>query len=250
MSTGKRAENELTIIVVGDFPLLTIPLSLLALGQYIFVVHYQIEIETISPGNSVKGTSTFAVWLFLWLLTVVCSGIFGTVLNPYIESEQRHRMREEWEIERKNHDLELKRWNSKITNFEKDWQRKVDEENRKRELAHLYWDDVQGGEHCVSNGRKKYTARLANLTPSLDGMEACKATPITLNGVMYDSPIYCENMGMHGVRGHWITDGEGICAAYWEFVKTKVLLMIPSLQTIRFNIFQPRIVQLHILVTA
>lgn len=84
-------------------------------------------------------------------------------------------------------------WRQKITRFEEEWQRMVDEENRKRERARLYWDDINGDEHCLSNGRKKYTARLANLTPSLDAMEACKSTPITLNGVTYDHPIICEN---------------------------------------------------------
>ncbi|KAG6878940.1 hypothetical protein C0992_006476 [Termitomyces sp. T32_za158] len=140
-------------------------------------------------------------------------------------------------------------WRQKVARFEEEWQRKVDEENRKRDRARLYWDDIKGDEHCLSNGRKKYTARLANLPSSLDAMEACKFTPITLNGVTYDNPIICENtvrlttdrealgaksnidtlQGPHGVRGHWVADNEGVCAAYWEYVKTKVVVLFVPL---------------------
>ncbi|KAH0581643.1 hypothetical protein H2248_011340 [Termitomyces sp. 'cryptogamus'] len=233
------------------------------------------------------------IWVTMLLLTLV--GFVGFYTGQPSESEHNH-IRERWEAERQNHEIEVEKWHKdrdarlaqetgeidrfkreehnlvvrkqemiadytlkeerwlqkmdsyqakekdiirrqeemenlyhakeqawrqKIASFEDEWQRMIDNENRKRERARLYWDDIQGDEYCLANGRKKYTARLANLTPSLDSMEACKFTSITLNGVTYDRPISCENTRSHGVRGHWIADNEGICAAYWEYVKIK-----------------------------
>ncbi|KAG6853678.1 hypothetical protein C0991_002321 [Blastosporella zonata] len=100
-------------------------------------------------------------------------------------------------------------WRAKVGRFKDEWQRMVDAEVRERERARLYWDDIHGDQHCISNGRKKYSARLANLTPSLDGMEACKGGP-------------------RGIRGHWIADNEGVCAAYWDLVKLKVRSSVPE----------------------
>ncbi|KAG6844996.1 hypothetical protein H0H87_001768 [Tephrocybe sp. NHM501043] len=135
------------------------------------------------------------------------------------QEEALIRRREEMEKTYRRRELA---WQDKIGRFEEEWKRKVDAEIRERERARLYWDDIRGDEHCISNGRKKYSARLANLTPSLDGMEACKSTAITLNGVTYDKPISCENTGSpRGIRGNWIADNEGVCASYWEFVKLK-----------------------------
>ncbi|KAG6916939.1 hypothetical protein DXG01_004626 [Tephrocybe rancida] len=178
--------------------------------------------------------------------------IRGMVLD-YTQEEERWQGKMEWYkrqergLLRRQEEMEdtYRRrehaWQAKIERFKEEWQRMVDAEIRERERARLYWGDIQGAEHCIANGRKKYSARLANLTPSIDGMEACKATPITLNGVTYRQPISCENTvgrylsnavahnltcpvqgGVHGIRGHWIADNEGACAAYWEFVKPKV----------------------------
>ncbi|KAG6899932.1 hypothetical protein C0993_005234 [Termitomyces sp. T159_Od127] len=116
------------------------------------------------------------------------------------ESEEVERFqKEEQELVRRREEMnetyrnEEHAWRQKVDNFKEEWQRMVDEETRKRERARLYWDDVKGDEHCLSNGRKRYTARLANLTPSLDAMEACRSTPLALNGVTYEHPVHCES---------------------------------------------------------
>ncbi|KAG6812357.1 hypothetical protein H0H92_003257 [Tricholoma furcatifolium] len=162
------------------------------------------------------------------ITTHILSVFLGAFLNESLEPYERTRLRKEWDVERKKHSVEIEqykreeqRWCSKIDAFEEEWKKMVDREMRERERARLYWDDVRRDEHCLSNGHRKYSARLANLIPSIDGMEACKATPITLNGVTYDKPISCEDMGHNSIRGHWIASDETVCAAYWEFVKSK-----------------------------
>ncbi|KAG5650349.1 hypothetical protein H0H81_012556, partial [Sphagnurus paluster] len=109
----------------------------------------------------------------------------------------------------------------RIEHFEEELRKKFEWEKRERERAQVYWKDVQGEVHCLANGRKKYTAQLANLPPTVDGMVACKETSIEINGITYNSPISCENRGNGVIRGHWIADNETLCAAYWEFVKLK-----------------------------
>ncbi|KAF8072323.1 hypothetical protein FPV67DRAFT_1484914 [Lyophyllum atratum] len=110
----------------------------------------------------------------------------------------------------------------RIEGFEEELERKAEQEKQERERAQVHWVDIQGAEHCLSNGRKKYSARLANLPASLDAMEACRATSVTINGIAYESPMSCEDRGRSdGVYGHWIIDNEGVCASYWESVKLK-----------------------------
>lgn len=126
----------------------------------------------------------------------------------------------------------LQEWNARIQELRleeqillakhEEWRKKLEREKREREQARLYWADIRGDEHCVANGRKKYTAELANLPWSMDRVEACKATPATINGITYQTPKACEDRGfMEGVRGHWIVENEAVCVAYWEFTKQK-----------------------------
>ncbi|KAG6916938.1 hypothetical protein DXG01_004625 [Tephrocybe rancida] len=148
------------------------------------------------------------------------------LIDEYAFMERGYKAREKDLIQRQEEMKDVYRrteqeWQLKIGKFEQEWQRKIDAEVRERERAHLYWDDIQGDERCLSNGHKKYTARLANLTPLFDGMEACNATAVTINGVTYNSPISCENRGgLDGIRGHWIAEADE-CTVYWEYVKKK-----------------------------
>ncbi|KAG5635767.1 hypothetical protein H0H81_010169 [Sphagnurus paluster] len=105
--------------------------------------------------------------------------------------------------------------------FEEELRRKFEREKRQPERARVYWSNIQGEDHCIANGRKKYTAQLANLLPTVDAMDACENTPVEINGITYGSPISCEDQGNGVIRGHWIADKELMCAAYWEFTQVK-----------------------------
>ncbi|KAG6812360.1 hypothetical protein H0H92_003260 [Tricholoma furcatifolium] len=233
---------------------------------------------TTEPESSSALTIILIVVLIATNIFSAFIGARSARVNESNESSDRLRVRKQWEVEKKNHAIEVQGWEadqaarratesreierfrreqqrwdekiewykdqgedlarrqrqmdeeyrrkeqvwkSKIDRFEEEWNKMVDREVRERERARLYWDDVHGEEHCLSNGHRKYSARLANLTPSLDGMEACRATPITLNGVIYANPISCEDTS-RGIRGHWVAGNENLCAAYWEEVKVKV----------------------------
>ncbi|KAF8075267.1 hypothetical protein FPV67DRAFT_625232 [Lyophyllum atratum] len=101
-------------------------------------------------------------------------------------------------------------------------QHELERAQQEREQAKLYWVDVRGEPHCIANGRKGYSARLANLPMFMDKVEACRATPMKINGITYQTPVTCEDRGIFdGVYGHWIADNEAVCSAYWEFTKQK-----------------------------
>ena len=91
--------------------------------------------------------------------------------------------------ERMAEEREWQRMKKKREREEAEWVEKA----RKRERMRLYWVDVRGDRHCMAHGTRKYTARLANLLPGIDPIEACKATPFTIHGVTYDSPVHCED---------------------------------------------------------
>ncbi|KAF8060142.1 hypothetical protein FPV67DRAFT_333075 [Lyophyllum atratum] len=141
-----------------------------------------------------------------------------------IEDYKRQEAQLIWRREQRIDDFrrEEAEWKRKIDRFEEELKEKVERERRERELARLYWVDVTGDEHCIANGRKSYTARLANLSGSINGVEACKATPITINGITYQKPITCEQARWGGsVHGRWVADNEAVCAAFWEVVNRK-----------------------------
>jgi hypothetical protein len=70
---------------------------------------------------------------------------------------------------------------------------RIEKEKWERQRMRLYWDNIQADKQCVAHGTRKYTARLANLLPGIDAIEACKATPFTIHDMTYDSPAYCED---------------------------------------------------------
>lgn len=115
--------------------------------------------------------------------------------------------REEWESDRQRHSIENQHWLERLAKYQaeedamkeniKAWERelaqKKEQERREREQMRLYWADVEGAEKCSGHEVMAYMARLENLLPSIDAIMACKATPITINGITYDGPNYCED---------------------------------------------------------
>ncbi|KAG6872869.1 hypothetical protein C0995_005857 [Termitomyces sp. Mi166 len=160
--------------------------------------------------------------------------IFGAVIQRWASVDPRdpnvrQRILEKWKEDvdhqqqlRDRHKQEAGEWKSRAKNFEKEWQARLDEKTQERERAALVWGEFVGDPQCASSGRRKYYARLWNLTPSLSGIESCMSTPATINGITYDAPVTCEDKGILGVYGHWMAENETICSTFWEFVKRKV----------------------------
>jgi hypothetical protein len=112
-----------------------------------------------------------------------------------------------------------------IQNREREEAERIKKEKWERQRMRLYWDDVQGEEHCLGHGTRRYTARLGNILSGIDAMEACRTTPFTIHGVTYNSPTYCEDRGIFtggsGVYGHWVVTEEPMCLTFWHLFSDK-----------------------------
>jgi hypothetical protein len=102
--------------------------------------------------------------------------------------------REWWEKKQKREREEEQKWQEKKQRRELEEAERVEKEKWERQRMRLYWDDIQVEERCVAHGTRKYSARLANLLPGIDAIEACKATPFRIHDVTYNSPDYCESV--------------------------------------------------------
>jgi hypothetical protein len=163
--------------------------------------------------------------LFLGILF----GVIGACINQslgenILDPDVRERIQRKWNIKIKEHRRfmehaheeedqwkgKMDEWNEKQEDWfrkEQQWQREWTEMQRRareeaerarkekwdREHMNLYWEDIRPEEKCIAHRTKKYSARLANLLPGIDALDACKATSLTLHGVTYDSPLYCED---------------------------------------------------------
>ncbi|KAJ3505091.1 hypothetical protein NLJ89_g7596 [Agrocybe chaxingu] len=59
------------------------------------------------------------------------------------------------------------------------------------------WEVPKAGT-CKSYGTRIYSARLWNIPGGMDWKEACEASPITIKGVVYNTPDECEDKGFTG----------------------------------------------------
>ena len=136
------------------------------------------------------------------------------------ELEWKEKM-DDWAEKKDRWQKEEQQWDEKVQRREREWGKETDDWNKKkdewrrlqegwarekerrereeakerweREHMNLYWEDVRGGEKCVAHKTKEYSARLANLLPRVDAMDACKSTPFSIHGVAYESPLHCED---------------------------------------------------------
>jgi hypothetical protein len=110
---------------------------------------------------------------------------------------------DKWNVKQDGWDRKQDEWHRKEQTWQREWNEmerraheeaeRVEKEKWEWEHMNLYWEDLKGEEHCVAHRTKKYSACLANLLPGIDVLEACKATPLTIHGVTYDSPLHCED---------------------------------------------------------
>ncbi|KAI0337363.1 hypothetical protein BDW22DRAFT_1340032, partial [Trametopsis cervina] len=121
------------------------------------------------------------------------------------EVQARAKERKDWEAERARHEEEDRRW-------EKDrWDR-----------MQLYWGDLWRNDHCHSYATREYSARLWNIAPGANGLEACRVTSNRINARDFATPTYCEDRGRDGIHGHWLVDfDEGACHPYWDPLNDK-----------------------------
>jgi len=136
-----------------------------------------------------------------------------TVCHDPLDPRERARVREEWRRELLVMDETRSRWRREKEAREKE------EEDRRR--AHLYWSDLEGNDRCISFSTREYTAQLRNLSPGLDRLQACLATPITIHGATLDNPDWCGDRDRGGrVIGHWVVrSNETLCSTFWSRFK-------------------------------
>jgi hypothetical protein len=196
-------------------------------------------------------SSLAAIFIFL-LVLVPLSGLCGAwiqwsvrVSRDIVDPKVRDQIRREWSIELETHNramehaqAEEREWQEKKENREREESERAEREKRNRDLMGLYWDDAQG-EHCIAYRTRRYRARLENLLPSINVIEACKATPITIHSLTYDSPLYCEDTTVGSclfsnqytvlvkdcdqtifrgpsIYGHWVVHDDPFCSTYWQ----------------------------------
>lgn len=158
------------------------------------------------------------IFTFLGVFFVVIVGFLGAVLDRSVipGHASRELIRNDWKFQLERHELQDRAWSAKFASYERkeielarklsryelevkkrqeaieQWERELDEkiatEKRERERMRLYWTDIKPATQCLGKGLMKYSARLANLETSIDAVSACKATPITINGITYNSP--------------------------------------------------------------
>jgi len=191
----------------------------------------------LSPHNSTKLTHSLpyrsvAILLLVAFVIIPLSVSYGvwihkTYGNDTLEPAVRDRIRKEWAIEMENHERVVERarqeeeeWYKKKLKREREEAERIEREKRERVRMRLYWDEIQGDPQCLGYETRRYSAYLANLLPTIDAIEACRATPITIHGVTYRSPLYCEDRGA-GIIGHWLITNEPVCSTYWEYFKDK-----------------------------
>ncbi|KAI0346840.1 hypothetical protein BDW22DRAFT_1321910 [Trametopsis cervina] len=147
-----------------------------------------------------------------------------------IERTEHKAFIHQWQTERKQHQNELKSWEDEKNNQRKQWEdEKADHEEENRrwekerwERMRLYWGDLRRGEHCHSYAIREYTSRLWNIDPTVDPIEACMRTSVTINGKIFSSPIACEDRGRDGIHGRWLVDvGESACEPNWGTLDDK-----------------------------
>lgn len=106
-----------------------------------------------------------------------------------------------WEQELREHEVLKAQWDTENKRYQEDmikWEaeRKAEEKRRKeneRRRLGIYWDQPFGHQ-CVEYGTRPYNARLMNVPPGFDGLEACGEMPIVFHGRTIEKPLRCERL--------------------------------------------------------
>ncbi|KAJ7441577.1 hypothetical protein FB451DRAFT_1298652 [Mycena latifolia] len=181
--------------------------------------------------------------LYLIIITLIGITLFSefrhteTALDPAARDRLRHewhkeiqaheRIRTAWVKEVAEHDVIRMGWENEhqeIVREKEEWAKaREDEERRKERMkAGFYWADLQADQRCFRHGTRQYTARVSNVPREYDPVQACKETPIEINGLKFVTPDMCEDRGCNGVFGHWVVShNEPTCTTYFRDFKDK-----------------------------
>jgi hypothetical protein len=165
----------------------------------------------VSPPTQ-KNSEKYA--LYLIIIALIGITLFSefrhteTALDPAARDRLRHEwakeiqahecIRSAWVKEVAEHDVIRMGWENEhqeIVREKEEWAKvREDEERRKERMkAGFYWADLQADQRCFRHGARQYTARVSNVPREYDPMQACKETPIEINGLKFATPDMCED---------------------------------------------------------
>ncbi|KAJ8078102.1 hypothetical protein PM082_000308 [Marasmius tenuissimus] len=81
-----------------------------------------------------------------------------------------------------------------------------------------YWSEPVKSNDCHSYGTREWRSRLWNIPSGYDWIKACKESPVEINGVRYETPDSCEDLGFSGgVIGKWYisSSDDKHCMPHW-----------------------------------
>jgi len=205
------------------------------------------ETDPLVPGETSRHRS-FSLDLDIWttILTMAIAFVLYASVFPLsscnnpLDADVRDRIRNEWDIERRQHQEETlkridveQRWrfeDDERVHLREEWIREIEKHNRdikerkrhedeERLRLNMFWTHPES-HTCTTYGTREYTARLVNVPGDYNRrVEACMATPIQIHGVEYKTK-WCEDHGPSNVIGHWDVDQhEPDCASYWNWYK-------------------------------
>jgi hypothetical protein len=59
-------------------------------------------------------------------------------------------------------------------------------------FPNVYWEEPQGGAHCLGFGTREYTAKLRNVPFYANGKKICEETEVSIHGVVLPRPTRCK----------------------------------------------------------
>jgi len=136
------------------------------------------------------------------------------------EKNEMSKTRGQYEADKRIWDADRATW----ARDRDDWER----ERRERESvphvhpAGAHWDIPVPSKECHSYGKREYSARLWDIPSGWTWLEACRVTPIRIDGVLINQPDRCEDNGFWGgVVGRWIVeeDEESLCRPWFDAKK-------------------------------
>jgi len=146
----------------------------------------------------------------LFIVAIVIFSLFLVGISHYDNSVAK---------ERKDWDRELQQRRREEQQRIKIWQ----EEEEARQRLGLYWGDLTRNDRCTAYDKREYWAPLQNTVPyEYNWQIPCREIPNVINGRTVNTSWCYSNPFVPGeVIGHWVLDGEPLCAPYWNQFKDK-----------------------------
>lgn len=139
--------------------------------------------------------------LFIFLpIAGMCGASLDRYMNSIFDPRVRDDIRSRWNEELRLHQGQIEEYKREKQQWEKNKdarkrkeQERLEKEKRSREMARLYWHDVNGNAQCSSHGARWYTGQLKNLRFGMDAIAGCEETAVTIHNVTYEHPTHCEH---------------------------------------------------------